>query len=108
MSMSLCLRAELAALESTTTVPADRLAFLQGAFRRLAECEKQGEIRLSEWEQRCVVSAVAYFRHGNVDAALAQLRATTTKGRHALMPLMPPLSPAPLRDLLREVAEIPR
>jgi hypothetical protein len=102
MSAWLPLREELAALGKASAGPMQRRSALYDVFGRLAEAEDREELKLGEWEQRCLASALAYFRLGNLDAVFTQLNAVGKIHRGQLMALMPEMSQVCIRDLLRE------
>jgi hypothetical protein len=104
MAPSFSFRDEVAALERQELSPAQRRAAWERFFGRLAAAEQRGELRVSEWQQRCLVSAMIYFRQGNLEAALTQVRAFG-KDRSPLIPFLQSFPSTLLRDLLREVDE---
>jgi len=103
MSVPLTFLTELDAIGREAVGPVQRRALVNFAFHRLAEFEKRGELHCGEWEQRCLLSAAAYFCLGNYDAALTQLRALGQDRRRHLMALMPRIPITRAGDVLRHL-----
>ena len=103
-SQTSTVRADLALLNGMhEEIPLERAA-MHRVLRAMVSLIDAGQIPFDEWQQRCLVSAAAFFDREQYRQCARQLHALFKAHRASLMPYMPELPEAAVATAMRRFA----